>query len=118
MNAAIKITAMPMLVQSSGDAVLAADPMKMGVVNAITGVQAQAGEFTRNGIRFTQEEMNNAGSTQLEDVRSAILAGKGYQGLACTYEFDRNGDGLPGYNFVRYDGGRIVFMKRVDCPVP
>ena len=88
MNAAVKITAMPMLVQSSGDAVLAADLMKMGAVDEITGVQAQAGEFTLNGIRLTQEEINNADSTQPEAVRSAILAGKGYQGLECPYEFD------------------------------
>ncbi|MEO8008455.1 MAG: hypothetical protein ABI728_08050 [Betaproteobacteria bacterium] len=50
-------------------------------------------------------------------MRSAILAGKGYQGLECTYEFDQNGDALHGNNIVRYDGGRIVFMKRVDFPV-
>ena len=88
MNAAVKITAMPMLVQSSDDAVLAADLLKMGAVDEITGVQAQAGEFTLNGIRLTQEEINNAGSTQPEAGRPAILAGKGYQGLECPYEFD------------------------------
>ena len=34
------------------------DPIKIGVVNEITGVQAQAGEFTVNGIKLAQEEIN------------------------------------------------------------
>jgi branched-chain amino acid transport system substrate-binding protein len=61
--------------------------------------------------------IRNAGSTEPEAVRSAILAIKGYKGLEGTYEFDQNGDGLHGYNIVRNEGGRIVFMKRVDFPV-
>ena len=48
---------------------------------------------------------------------AAILAIKGYKGLEGTYEFDRNGDGLHGYSIVRNEGGKIVFMKRVDFPV-
>ncbi len=60
--------------------------------------------------------IRNANSTEPEAVRSAILAIKGYQGLEGTYDFDQNGDGLHGYNVVRNDGGKIVFMKRVDLP--
>ena len=61
--------------------------------------------------------IRNAGSTEPEAVRSAILAIKGYKGLEGTYEFDQNGDGLHGYSIVKNEGGRIVFMKRVDFPV-
>ena len=61
--------------------------------------------------------MNNANSTEPEAVRKAILAIKGYQGLEGTYEFDARGDGLHGYNVVRNEGGKIVFIKRVDFPV-
>jgi branched-chain amino acid transport system substrate-binding protein len=61
--------------------------------------------------------IRNAGSTEPEAVRAAILAIKGYKGLEGTYEFDQNGDGLHGYNIVKNEGGRIVFMKRVDFPV-
>jgi len=61
--------------------------------------------------------MNNAKSTEPEAIRNAILAIKGYKGLEGTYEFDANGDGLHGYNVVRNDGGKIVFIKRVDFPV-
>ena len=61
--------------------------------------------------------MNNANSTEPEAVRKAILAIKGYKGLEGTYEFDARGDGLHGYNVVRNEGGKIVFIKRVDFPV-
>ena len=61
--------------------------------------------------------MNNANSTEPEAVRKAILAIKGYKGLEGTYEFDARGDGLHGYNVVRNEGGKIVFIKRVDFPI-
>jgi branched-chain amino acid transport system substrate-binding protein len=61
--------------------------------------------------------MNNANSTEPEAVRKAILAIKGYKGLEGTYEFDARGDGLHGYNVVKNEGGKIVFIKRVDFPV-
>jgi branched-chain amino acid transport system substrate-binding protein len=61
--------------------------------------------------------MNNANSTEPEAVRKAILAIKGYKGLEGTYEYDARGDGLHGYNVVKNEGGRVVFIKRVDFPV-
>lgn len=61
--------------------------------------------------------MNNAKSTEPEAVRKAILAIKGYKGLEGTYSFDAGGDGLHGYNVVKNEGGKLVFIKRVDFPV-
>ncbi|MEO8008446.1 MAG: ABC transporter substrate-binding protein [Betaproteobacteria bacterium] len=61
--------------------------------------------------------MNNANSTEPEAIRKAILAIKGYKGLEGTYEFDARGDGVHGYNVVKNEGGKIVFIKRVDFPV-
>jgi branched-chain amino acid transport system substrate-binding protein len=61
--------------------------------------------------------IRNAGSTEPEAVRAAIPAITGCKGLEGTYEFDQNGDGLHGYNIVKNEGGRIMFMKRVDFPV-
>ena len=61
--------------------------------------------------------MNNAKSTEPEAVRKAILAIKGYKGLEGSYEFDARGDGVHGYNVVKNEGGKIVFIKRVDFPV-
>jgi len=61
--------------------------------------------------------MNTAKSTEPEAVRKAILAIKGYKGLEGTYEFDSRGDGVHGYSVVKNDGGKVVFIKRVDFPV-
>jgi branched-chain amino acid transport system substrate-binding protein len=61
--------------------------------------------------------MKNANSTEPEAVRNAILAIRGYKGLEGTYEFDARGEGLHGYNVVKNDGGKIVFIKRVDFPI-
>jgi len=33
-----------------------------------------------------------------------------------SYQFDENGDGLHGYNVVKNDSGRIVFMTHVEFP--
>lgn len=60
--------------------------------------------------------MNNANSAEPEAVRKAILAIRGYKGLEGTYDFDTRGDGLHGYNVVKNDGGKLVFIKRVDFP--
>ena len=60
--------------------------------------------------------IRNAGSTDPEAVRKAILAIKGYQGVEGNYAFDENGDGLHGYNVVRNDSGKIVFIKHVEFP--
>ena len=61
--------------------------------------------------------MTNAKGTEPEAIRKAILAIRGYQGLEGTYNFDENGDGLRGYNVVKNDNGKIVFIKRIDFPV-
>jgi branched-chain amino acid transport system substrate-binding protein len=60
--------------------------------------------------------IGNAKSTEPEAIRTAILAINGYQGLEGTYVFDKNGDGLHGYNIVKNEDGKIVFVKRVDFP--
>jgi len=70
-----------------------------------------------DALRILALAMNNAKSTEPEPVRKAILALKGYKGLEGTYAFDERGDGLHGYNVVKNDGGKVVFIKRVDFPV-
>jgi branched-chain amino acid transport system substrate-binding protein len=73
--------------------------------------------WSYDATQILAQAIRNAGSTEPEAVRSAILAIRGYRGLEGTYQFDRNGDGLHGYNIVRNEAGRIVFIKRVDFPV-
>src|SRR6185295_8864359 len=82
MKTSTRMTAVVALALFGNFAAMAADPaktdpIKIGVVNEITGVQAQAGEFTINGIRLAQEEINNAGGVlgrrielQIEDNQS------------------------------------------------
>jgi branched-chain amino acid transport system substrate-binding protein len=60
--------------------------------------------------------IRSAGSTEPEAIRKAMLAIKGYQGVEGNYEFDENGDGLHGYNVVKNDNGKIVYMKHVEFP--
>jgi branched-chain amino acid transport system substrate-binding protein len=58
--------------------------------------------------------INNAKSLEPDKIRTALIAVKGYDGAEGTYNFDKNGDGLHGYNIVKNDNGKIVFDKRVD----
>jgi branched-chain amino acid transport system substrate-binding protein len=61
--------------------------------------------------------INNARNMEPEAIRNAILAIKDYKGLEGTYELDKNGDGSHGYNVVKNEGGKVVFIKRVDFPI-
>ena len=70
-----------------------------------------------DALRVLAMAIKAAGTTEPEAVRRAILAIKDYQGVEGRYEFDEFGDGLHGYNVVKNDGGRIVFIKHVEFPV-
>jgi branched-chain amino acid transport system substrate-binding protein len=67
-----------------------------------------------DAVTILARAINEAGSTEAAAVRSAILAIRGFNGAEGTFDFDANGDGLHGYNIVRNDDGRIVFMRRFD----
>jgi len=58
--------------------------------------------------------IDNAKSLEPQKIREAILSVKGYPGAEGTYNFDQNGDGLRGYNIVKNDNGKIVFIKHID----
>ncbi len=58
--------------------------------------------------------ITDAGGTDPEKIRTAILAIKGYDGAEGQYNYDQNGDGLHGYNVVKNDSGKIVFDKHID----
>lgn len=60
--------------------------------------------------------IKNAGTTEAEAVRKAILSIRGYEGVEGRYQFDENGDGLHGYSVVKNEKGKIVFIKRVEFP--
>lgn len=58
--------------------------------------------------------IKNANSTKPDDIRKAIHEIKGYKGVEGTYNYDKNGDGLHGYNIVKNDNGKIVYDKHID----
>jgi branched-chain amino acid transport system substrate-binding protein len=58
--------------------------------------------------------IGNAKGLEPDKVREAILAVSGHQGAEGTYKFDKNGDGLHGYNIVKNNDGTVVFDKHID----
>jgi len=58
--------------------------------------------------------IKNANSANPEAIRKEILAIRGYKGVEGTYDYDQNGDGLHGYNVVKNDNGKMVFIKYIS----
>jgi len=72
--------------------------------------------WTYDAMKLVAEAIKKANSTKPEDLRNAILATQGYKGVEGTYNFDKNGDGLHGYNVVKNDKGKVAFITRIDFP--
>jgi branched-chain amino acid transport system substrate-binding protein len=70
--------------------------------------------WTYDGMHVLALAINNAKSTDPAKIRQAILALKDYKGAEGTYNFDKNGDGLHGYNVVKNVSGKIVYEKHID----
>jgi branched-chain amino acid transport system substrate-binding protein len=58
--------------------------------------------------------INNANSLEPQKIRESLLSVKDYSGAEGLYNFDKNGDGLHGYNIVKNDNGKIVFITHID----
>jgi len=67
-----------------------------------------------DSVKLLALAIKNANSTKPDDIAKALHAIKGYKGVEGTYTFDGNGDGLHGYNIVKNDNGKIVFVKHID----
>jgi branched-chain amino acid transport system substrate-binding protein len=67
-----------------------------------------------DSVRLLALAIKNANSTKPDDIAKALHNIKGYKGVEGTYTFDKNGDGLHGYNIVKNDQGKIVFVKHID----
>ena len=74
--------------------------------------------WTFDAVTVLALAINKAGKTDPQAIREALLAVRGHQGAEGTYNFDKNGDGLHGYNVVRNDKGTITFDKRIDFYKP
>jgi branched-chain amino acid transport system substrate-binding protein len=67
-----------------------------------------------DGMYVLARAINQAKSVDPQKIRQALLAIKGYQGAEGTFNFDKNGDGLHGYNVVKNANGKITFDKHID----
>jgi branched-chain amino acid transport system substrate-binding protein len=67
-----------------------------------------------DAVTILARAMNSSGSTEPGALRRAILAIRGHGGAEGEFNFDNKGDGLHGYNVVRNEGGRVVFVRRFE----
>ena len=67
-----------------------------------------------DAVKVLALAIKNANSTKPDDIQKALHSIKGYKGIEGTYTFDKNGDGLHGYNIVKNENGNIVFVKHID----
>jgi branched-chain amino acid transport system substrate-binding protein len=72
------------------------------------------GAWPYDAVHVLALAINNAKSLEPQKIREAILSIKDYPGAEGAYNFDQNGDGLHGYNVVKNDNGKIVFIKHID----
>src|SRR5579864_3747973 len=70
--------------------------------------------WTYDAITILSAAINKAATTDPGKIRDAILATQKFAGAEGEYNFDKNGDGLHGYNVVKNDKGNIVFDKHID----
>lgn len=72
------------------------------------------GSWPFDAVNVLCKAINQAKSTEPQKIREALLAIQKYEGAEGQYNFDKNGDGLHGYNVVRNDKGNIVFDKHIE----
>jgi branched-chain amino acid transport system substrate-binding protein len=70
--------------------------------------------WSYDGVHLLAYAIKAAKDTKPEEIRKALLSIKGYKGVTGTYVFDDKGDGVHGYNVVKNDGGKVVFVKAVN----
>ena len=67
-----------------------------------------------DAVNILAVAIKSANSTKPDAIKKAIHNIQGYKGVEGTYTFDQNGDGLHGYNIVKNEQGKIVYVKHVD----
>ncbi len=73
--------------------------------------------FAYGAVQLIKHAIEQAKGTDAEAMRQALLATHGLQGVEGTYDFEPNGDAVHGYNVVRNERGKVVFLRRIDFPV-
>jgi branched-chain amino acid transport system substrate-binding protein len=72
------------------------------------------GAWPYDAVHVLALAINNANSLDPQKIRESLLSVKDCSGAEGLYNFDKNGDGLHGYNIVKNDNGKIVFITHVD----
>ena len=70
--------------------------------------------YAFDALNLLARAITDAGSTEPDKLRTALIAIKGYAGAEGEYNFDDKGDALRGYNIVRNENGKIVFDRRIE----
>jgi branched-chain amino acid transport system substrate-binding protein len=70
--------------------------------------------WTYDGVKIIARGLQDAKTTDADQLRAAILKLKKYKGTEGEYNFDENGDGLHGYNVLRNDGEQLHFEKHLE----
>ena len=70
--------------------------------------------WSYGGVYLLKHAIEKAKSTDAEAIRNAMLSIKGLKGVEGTYNFEPNGDGVHGYNVVRNEKGKVVFIKHIE----
>lgn len=70
--------------------------------------------WSYDAVNLLALAIKNANSTKPADIQKALHGIKGYKGVEGTYNFDKNGDGLHGYNIIKNEDGKIKFVKHID----
>jgi len=70
--------------------------------------------YAYDAVNLLARAMADAGGTEPDKLRAALVAIKGYAGAEGEYNFDDKGDGLRGYNIVRNENGKVVFDRRIE----
>jgi len=70
--------------------------------------------FPYGAVYLLKHAIEKAKSTHAEAIREAMLSIKGLKGVEGTYNFEPNGDAVHGYNVVRNDKGKVVFIKHIE----
>jgi branched-chain amino acid transport system substrate-binding protein len=71
------------------------------------------GAWAYDAMYILAKAIGEAKSTEPDAIRKQILQIRGLKGAEGTYNFDKNGDGLHGYNIVRNQDGKVVFVKHI-----
>ncbi len=69
-------------------------------------------------VYLIKHAVETAKSTEPEAMRKALLATRDLKDAEGTHNFEPNGDSVHGYNVVKNDKGKIVFIQRIDFPPP